>query len=115
MTAIWLSCASTRRCGGSSGKRTSAGCARCASSRSPITMNDSPRTDCPFCDIPADRVLAANEYAVAVLDAYPVSPGHCLVVARRHVAGFFDLDAREIAAMVELFGHVRGHIEATHA
>jgi diadenosine tetraphosphate (Ap4A) HIT family hydrolase len=78
-------------------------------------MNDWPRTDCPFCDIPADRVLAANEYAVGVLDAYPVSPGHCLVVTRRHVAGFFDLKPPELAAMVELLGHIRCRIEATHA
>jgi diadenosine tetraphosphate (Ap4A) HIT family hydrolase len=78
-------------------------------------MSDSPRTDCPFCDIAPDRVLAANEHAVAVLDAYPASPGHCLVVARRHVVGFFELEPSEIAAMVEVLGHVRCRIEAVHS
>jgi diadenosine tetraphosphate (Ap4A) HIT family hydrolase len=78
-------------------------------------MNDSPEPECPFCEIPANRVLAANDHAIAVLDAYPVSPGHSLVVARRHVVGFFDLDVSEAAGMLELLRHVRSHLEETHA
>jgi len=54
-------------------------------------------------------------YAIAVLDAYPVSPGHSLVVLRRHVANFFDLDPAEVAAMLELLGRVRCRVEASYA
>jgi hypothetical protein len=39
---------------------------------------------------------------VAVLDAYPVSPGHTLIVSRRHVVSFFDLTAPEVFAIQEL-------------
>ena len=78
-------------------------------------MSDSTRTDCPFCDIAADRILVANDHAVAVLDAYPVSPGHALVVTRRHTANFFDLDPSEIAGMFGLLSQVRCLLDTTHA
>jgi diadenosine tetraphosphate (Ap4A) HIT family hydrolase len=44
-------------------------------------------------------LLAANDYAVAFLDAYPVSLGHALIVSRRHVADLFDLSNDEQAAL----------------
>jgi diadenosine tetraphosphate (Ap4A) HIT family hydrolase len=77
-------------------------------------MNDSPNPDCPFCDIAAERILAANDHMIAVHDAYPVSPGHSLLVARRHVCGFFELDKEELRAMLELLWQVRSLIDISH-
>ncbi len=57
---------------------------------------------CPFCTIPVDRLIESNRHAFAVLDGFPVSPGHTLVVARRHVANVFDLCESEIADIVRL-------------
>jgi len=37
--------------------------------------------------MPPDRVLFENEHAVVIRDGYPISPGHTLVVPKRHVAG----------------------------
>jgi diadenosine tetraphosphate (Ap4A) HIT family hydrolase len=58
---------------------------------------------CPFCDV--IRVhLAESPLAYAFEDEYPVSPGHVLVVVRRHVATYFDCTAdekREIWGLVE--------------
>lgn len=39
---------------------------------------------CPFCSLPDERIVLANEHAVVIRDAYPVSPGHTLVIPRRH-------------------------------
>lgn len=61
-------------------------------------MHDS----CPFCTPASSRVVAASDLALALRDAYPVSPDHTLVIPRRHVASFFDLTAGERAAMSEL-------------
>jgi len=53
---------------------------------------------CPFC--PPDRdPLAESELALAFPDAFPVSPGHALVVPRRHVASYFECTADEKAAL----------------
>jgi diadenosine tetraphosphate (Ap4A) HIT family hydrolase len=52
--------------------------------------------DCPLCRaISAQSMPLANEHAVAVTDAYPVSRGHTLIVSRRHVASLFDLSPDE--------------------
>jgi diadenosine tetraphosphate (Ap4A) HIT family hydrolase len=37
---------------------------------------------CPFCTLPSARIVKENDFAVLVRDAYPVSPGHSLVIPR---------------------------------
>ena len=41
---------------------------------------------CPFCDPEAPRVLFEDRDIRVLRDAYPVSPGHLLIVPRRHIA-----------------------------
>lgn len=36
-------------------------------------------------------MVLENELLLAVADKYPVTPGHILVVSKRHVADYFDL------------------------
>lgn len=63
-----------------------------------MTMNKA----CPFCTLPAKRVIHRNDVAVAVRDAYPVTPGHTLVIPLRHVVSFFDATPHEREAMLSL-------------
>jgi len=62
---------------------------------------------CPFCDIPAESVVIANEIGVAILDRYPVTQGHTLVVPLRHVASLYELNESEQAALWWLVAKVR--------
>jgi len=55
--------------------------------------------DCPFCDLPAERILEAGELSIAFKDLYPVTDLHTLVIPRRHVRTFFDLSAEEAEAV----------------
>ena len=68
---------------------------------------------CPFCELPLPRIVAANELAVAIRDAYPVTEGHSLVIPRRHIADFFDLTAGELLACNSLLTEVRRTICAS--
>ncbi len=52
---------------------------------------------CPFCEMPADRIVAEKGACFAVRDRYPVSPGHMLLIPRRHVASFRELTPEEWA------------------
>lgn len=62
---------------------------------------------CPFCErLRAGESVLEGELAVAIADAYPVSPGHTLVVPRRHVEDFFALTDDEWAAVWALAGQV---------
>lgn len=67
---------------------------------------------CPFCPPPPERVVAGNELVVAIRDGYPVSPGHTLVIPRRHVASLADVTRDEATALWTLLNEVRGRLDA---
>jgi len=60
------------------------------------------------------RVIENADHAFAMLDAYPASPGHTLIVVRRHVANVFELEKQELAAVVRLIHSARGRIDREH-
>jgi diadenosine tetraphosphate (Ap4A) HIT family hydrolase len=67
---------------------------------------------CPFCRPEPRLIIAENALAVAILDAYPVNPGHALVIPRRHVSSWFDASRDERIAMLILVDEVRRCQEA---
>jgi diadenosine tetraphosphate (Ap4A) HIT family hydrolase len=71
---------------------------------------------CPLCQrLALPDLLAENALAVAFKDAFPVSPGHALIVPRRHVEGLFDLTAEEQAALWRLLPEVKARLDSRHA
>ena len=68
---------------------------------------------CPFC-VDGDDLLA-NELAVVRLDANPVTPGHQLVITRRHVADFFDTTTDERKALLDLLQRARDRLRRERA
>ena len=50
---------------------------------------------CAFCTLPSERVIDENATIIAVRDAYPVSPGHTLLIPKRHTGSFFRLSEQE--------------------
>ena len=66
---------------------------------------------CPFCSLPAERIVASNDQGWIVKDAYPVSPGHTLVIPRRHLGSFFDLSREERGALFDLLSVARERLD----
>lgn len=64
-------------------------------------------SDCPFCHAESSQVVAENQVAVALRDAFPVAEGHTLVVPRQHVESIFDLSSSDQAALWQLVAHTR--------
>lgn len=87
---------------------------RAVRQRSPGTTSESRHELCPFCTVPERRVIEETVHAFAVLDAYPVSIGHTLVVVRRHVANVFDLEQKELAAVFHLICSARKRVDRDH-
>ncbi|HCB33616.1 MAG TPA: HIT family protein [Acidimicrobiaceae bacterium] len=59
---------------------------------------------CAFCaivagDVPSLRVYE-DDHAVAFMDRLPMTPGHCLVVPRRHVVDIWDLTDDDAARVL---------------
>ena len=65
---------------------------------------------CIFCEMPSERVIAENELAYAILDAFPVTEGHTLIIPKRHVSDFFSLYQPERNAMQRLLEEQRQNI-----
>ena len=68
------------------------------------------QSDCIFCNVPADRIIASNALAFAIRDNYPVTELHTLVIPKRHAATFFDLFEPERRAINHLMDEVRVEI-----
>ena len=67
--------------------------------------------DCIFCR-PQREILARNASAIAVLDSYPVSPGHALILPLRHVVTIWDLEPDEYDGCFRLVRAVKPILEA---
>src|SRR3990172_9053617 len=67
---------------------------------------------CPFCTLGAERIVLANELAVVIRDAFPVSPGHTLIMPKRHVGSFFDATGDERKAMLALLDSAKRGLDA---
>ena len=70
--------------------------------------------ECPFCTLAPERVVLKNTLALAVMDAYPVSKGHTLVIPVRHVPSFFDTTAEERHALLALLDEAKGLLDREH-
>ena len=69
------------------------------------------QSSCPFCSLPENRVIQRNAVGVVVRDAYPVSPGHTLLIPSRHVASFFELTSEEREGLLLLMDSAKQQLQ----
>ena len=50
---------------------------------------------CPFCSLPPSRILSEDSLTLVIRDGFPVSPGHSLIIPKRHCVSFFELTDEE--------------------
>lgn len=63
---------------------------------------------CPFCKPSSDSILLAESAtAFSMLDKFPVSKGHALIIPKRHVDNYFDLSFREQSACTFMLNYVK--------
>ena len=55
-----------------------------------------------FSNIPEDKWVMSNDKAFAILDIYPASEGHTLVIPKREIETFFELNDEELIAIKQL-------------
>ena len=61
-----------------------------------------PNNPCIFCKIRKEEIQFENHLAYSSKDSYPVSKFHSLIVPKRHVETYFDLNEEEIQACNDL-------------
>ena len=73
-------------------------------------------TGCPFCEVDATKIFHGDHATVQCLwDGYPVSPGHALVITRRHVPSWFDATREEHLGLLDGIEIARQQILKAHS
>jgi diadenosine tetraphosphate (Ap4A) HIT family hydrolase len=67
---------------------------------------------CPFCSLPVERIIHTSQHGVIIRDGYPISPGHTLVIPRRHIDSFFNLTAEEKLDLLGLLEIAKAGMDA---
>jgi diadenosine tetraphosphate (Ap4A) HIT family hydrolase len=70
-------------------------------------------SDCELCAV--KEAVFEDELAYARYDSNSLSPGHMLVVPKRHVADFFDMSSPEQAAVLELLNRAKQLVAQKHS
>lgn len=77
-------------------------------------MESTNQAACPFCSPDNPGVVMVNDHAIALYDGYPVTPGHALIIPRRHIASLFEATVEEQAALLELLTEMRKLLLGEH-
>ena len=73
-------------------------------------MSD-PNNPCLFCNIHSEGIELENKLAYASYDSYPVSKYHTLIVPKRHVINYFELNSAEVLACDALLKEIKNRLE----
>ncbi|MCM1404290.1 MAG: HIT family protein [Prevotella sp.] len=65
---------------------------------------------CLFCDL-VENCVAENDLCYVIYDKYPVSPGHCLIIPKRHMKTVFEMNQAEWVAAGDLINTAKSGIE----
>jgi len=68
------------------------------------------KIECLFCNIPKERIISENDYAYAILDGFPVTASHTLIIPKRHVDEYFGLTEDELLSCNSLLHSLRTDI-----
>ena len=64
--------------------------------------------DCPFCMLGYDReLITESATAFSIYDKFPVTPGHALIIPKRHCSNYFDLTFKEQSACILMLNFVK--------
>lgn len=66
---------------------------------------------CPFCTLLPERIIDSNDLALVIRDGYPVSPGHTLVIPKRHIGSWFEITQAEQQAILDLLTKAKAILE----
>jgi diadenosine tetraphosphate (Ap4A) HIT family hydrolase len=66
---------------------------------------------CPFCTLPESRVIDSSQHGLVIRDGFPISPGHTLIIPRRHTGSFFGLSTEERNDLLALLDRAKAVLE----
>lgn len=74
--------------------------------------------NCIFCDIDSniekERIIYQDSTWIAILDKYPVSEGHTLLIPKRHCETYFNLNYYELESLGVTIGVVKTILDSKY-
>lgn len=68
--------------------------------------------NCPFCNLAQSiEIISESDLCLAFYDSFPVSPGHTLIIPKRHEASYFNLTDNERQAMNQMLFEVKQKLD----
>ena len=64
-------------------------------------------SNCPFCTLAPERIIDSNEFGVIIRDGFPISPGHTLVIPKRHIGSWFAISNAEQLGLLDLLARAK--------
>lgn len=75
--------------------------------------------NCIFCDIVNSEIpsykIYENDLVLAILDAYPTSYGHVLILSKKHYQNILECDEKTLNAMMDAVKKIGLALEKTYA
>jgi len=78
-------------------------------------MENGIHNHCIFCHSEVGGVLFSSELVYSRFDLYLVSPGHVLVIPKRHISSIFDATSEEVHALWEQVIRVKEFLDGEYA
>lgn len=70
---------------------------------------------CSFCHFEKPgKIIAESNRVLAILDDFPISPGHALIIPRRHVEDYFNLKYTEKKALWDMVEVVKSLLDYSY-
>lgn len=70
--------------------------------------------DCRFCNVEILEPFLEEELVLGFWDSYPLTPGHALLIPRRHVQTWFEATTQEQGALLAALDVAKELIEQEH-
>lgn len=71
---------------------------------------DSKKT-CPFCSLDPERLISESDSFNVIRDGFPISPGHTLIIPKRHTNSLFGLTQPEFFELYELIHQIKTELD----
>ena len=74
-------------------------------------MKTAVQPTCQFCTLNYTRIIVTNDHALAIMDGFPISPGHALIIPKRHIASLFEATRDERDSLFDLLEQVKMELQ----
>ncbi len=66
---------------------------------------------CPFCSLNSNRIIASDSNSISIMDGFPISTGHALIIPKRHIASLFEATRDERDSLFDLLEKVKVELQ----